>query len=221
MLPMLELHDATGKWEMLDSCVQFWLRPDVTAVLKKYEKFLLLNIANECGNGTVPQAVFGEKYAAVVKKMRAAGINVPLVIDAANWGRNENYLLENAAQLLKADPLHNLIFSWHIWDAGIAESRIRSAIDRSITQDICMLIGEFAPMEVQCKCCIPYKFILSYAQQKNIGWLAWSWGPGNADCAQMDMTKTTAFETLFDWGLEVAITDSNSIKNTADRPKIF
>jgi hypothetical protein len=46
-------------------------------------------------------------------------------------------------------------------------------------------------------------------------------GPGNADCAQMDMTKTTAFETLFDWGLEIAITDSNSIKNTAVRPKYF
>jgi mannan endo-1,4-beta-mannosidase len=117
--------------------------------------------------------------------------------------------------------LHNLIFSWHIWDSGIAENRIRSAIDRSIAQDICLLIGEFAPMEVKCKCCIPYKFIIGYAQQKNIGWLAWSWGPGNADCAQMDMTKTTAFETLFDWGLEIAITDSNSIKNTAVRPKIF
>jgi hypothetical protein len=37
----------------------------------------------------------------------------------------------------------------------------------------------------------------------------------------MDMTKTTAFDTLFDWGLEVAITDPNSIKNTAIRPKIF
>jgi mannan endo-1,4-beta-mannosidase len=117
--------------------------------------------------------------------------------------------------------LHNLIFSWHIWDSGIAETRIQSAIDRSIAQNICLLIGEFAPMEVKCKCCIPYKYILAYAQQKNIGWLAWSWGPGNADCAQMDMTKTTSFETLFDWGLEVAITDSNSIKNTAIRPNIF
>jgi mannan endo-1,4-beta-mannosidase len=221
MLPMLELHDATGKWEKLDSCVAFWLQSDVTAVLKKYERFLLLNIANECGDGTVTQAAFSEKYALVIKRLRAASINVPLVIDAANWGRNETYLLENAAQLLKADPSHNLIFSWHIWDAGIAESRIQSAIDRSIVQDICLLIGEFAPMEVQCKCCIPYKFILAYAQQKSIGWLAWSWGPGNADCAQMDMTKTTAFATLFDWGLEVAVTDSNSIKNTAVRPKIF
>jgi aspartate 1-decarboxylase len=40
--------------------------------IKKYEKFLLLNIANECGDRTVTQAAFGEKYASVVKRMRAA-----------------------------------------------------------------------------------------------------------------------------------------------------
>jgi hypothetical protein len=37
--------------------------------------------------------------------------------------------------------LHNLIFSWHIRDSGIAKSRIQSAIDRSIAQEICPLIG--------------------------------------------------------------------------------
>lgn len=123
--------------------------------------------------------------------------------------------------LLAADPKHNLIFSWHIWDAGIAESRIKAAIDTSISLAIPFLIGEFAPMEVKCKCCIPYKFILQYCQEKKIGWLAWSWGPGNSDCPQMDMTKTKNFDSLFDWGFEVAISDPNSIKNTAVKPKIF
>lgn len=221
MIPILELHDATGNFKKLDSCVAFWVRADVTAVIKKYQKYLLLNIANEAGNGSVTQKEFAEKYTEVIKRVRAAGINVPLVIDAANWGRNEDYLLQNAAVLLQADPLRNLIFSWHIWDSGISESRIQSAIDKSITQNFCLLIGEFAPMEVKCKCCIPYKFIMQYCQQKSIGWLAWSWGPGNSDCAQMDMTKTVAFESLFDWGLEVAVTDKNSIKNTSVRPKVF
>jgi mannan endo-1,4-beta-mannosidase len=57
----------------------------------------MLNITDECGDRTVSQAAFSEKYAPVVQRMRAAGINVPLVIDAANWGCNEAYLLENAA----------------------------------------------------------------------------------------------------------------------------
>jgi mannan endo-1,4-beta-mannosidase len=221
MIPIIELHDATGKWEMLDSCVLFWTRPDVNKVIQKYQKYLLLNIANEAGNGKVTVDEFGKKYAALIRQMRAAGIDIPLMIDAANWGRNEEYLLANAQYLLQQDPQHNLLFSWHIWDSGIAEGRIQSAIDRSIQLNIPLVIGEFAPMEVKCKCCIPYKYILQYSHQKDISWLAWSWGPGNSDCVEMDMTKTVSFDTLFDWGLEVATTDPYSIKNTSVRPKIF
>lgn len=218
MIPIIELHDATGKWQMLDSVANYWVRPDVVQVIKKHQKYLLLNIANEAGDRSVTMDDFKMKYTAIVKKMRAAGIHVPIMIDAANWGRNEEYLITNGAHLVKEDPDHNLIFSWHIWDSGITEERIQAAIDRSIDLNIFLLIGEFAPMEVKCKCCIPYKYILRYSEEKEIGWLAWSWGPGNSDCPQMDMTKTVAFETLFDWGLEVATTDKNSIANTALRP---
>lgn len=221
MIPMLELHDATGKWDRLDSVVNYWIRPDIKAVLVKHQRYLLLNIANEAGTAEVTNEAFASKYAALVQKMRAAGLKMPLVIDAANWGRNESYLLVNGPRLLQADPEHNLMFSWHIWDSGISEARIQTAIDQSISLDLPFLIGEFAPMEVKCKCCIPYKYIMQYSQQKDIGWLAWSWGPGNSDCPQMDMTSTTAFESLHDWGLEVAVTDPNSIKNTAVRPGMF
>jgi mannan endo-1,4-beta-mannosidase len=143
---------------------------------------------------------------------------VPLVIDAANWGRNEDYLLNGAAPLLQADPEKNLVFSWHIWDSGIADQRISSAIDKSIQKNFMLLIGEFAPMEVKCNCCIPYHFIMEYSQQKSIGWLSWSWGPGNSDCPAMDMTRTDAFDSLYGWGKEVALTHPFSIKNTSLRP---
>ncbi len=221
MLPIIELHEATGKWDKLDECVDFWLQKDVVAIIQKYQKYLLLNIANEAGTDTVTQNNFAATYSRIIKKMRSSGIHVPLIIDAANWGRNESYLLTNGKALVSADPDHNLIFSWHIWDSGITESRISTAIDQSIKLNINLLIGEFAPMEVKCKCCIPYKFIMQYCQKKSIGWLPWSWGVGNGDCPAMDMTKTENFETLFDWGLEVAVTDKYSIKNTSRRPDIF
>ena len=221
MLPVIELHDATGQWDKLDECVNFWLQKDVVKTIKKYQKYLLLNIANEAGTDTVSQNNFLITYSRIVKKMRDGGIDVPLIIDAANWGRNESYLLTNGKALLAADPRHNLIFAWHIWDSGISESRISEGIDESIKLNINLLVAEFAPMEVKCKCCIPYKFIMRYCQQKQIGWLPWSWGVGNADCPAMDMTKTESFDSLFDWGLEVAVTDSFSIKNTSVRPDIF
>jgi PKD repeat protein len=60
--------------------------------------------------------------------------------------------------------------------------------------------------------------MISYCQQNQIGWLAWSWGyVVNGDCAEMDMTRGGDFSTLTGWGLVVATTDPNSIKNTAVR----
>lgn len=218
MIPLIELHDATGKWDKLQECADYWSRKDVVAVIKKYKRYLLLNIANEAGDASVTQEQFNTRYAAVIKQLRKAGIEVPLVIDAANWGRNENYLFNSAEPLLQADPKKNLVFSWHIWDSGIANQRISSAIDRSIQKNFMLLIGEFAPMEVKCNCCIPYQFIMEYSQQKSIGWLSWSWGPGNTDCPAMDMTRTDAFDSLYGWGKEVALTHPFSIKNTSLRP---
>ncbi|WP_158269871.1 cellulase family glycosylhydrolase, partial [Desulfonatronum sp. SC1] len=125
-------------------------------VIKKYEGYILLNIANEAGGYVVPNDEFAEVYSDIVFRMRSAGIRVPLVIDASNWGRNEENLLATAEQLIKNDPLHNLIFSWHIWDSGISNERIYDALKRSIDSDIPFIIGEYAPMEVKCNCCIPY-----------------------------------------------------------------
>jgi len=93
---------------------------------------LLLNIANEAGTDTVSQQNFAATYSRGIKKMRYAGIRVPLIVDAANWGRNESYLLTNGKEILAADPLHSIIFAWHILDSGITESRICTAIDQSI-----------------------------------------------------------------------------------------
>ena len=38
LLPIIELHDATGKWNKLEGCVDFWVQKDVVAVLKKFQK---------------------------------------------------------------------------------------------------------------------------------------------------------------------------------------
>ncbi|WP_052345625.1 cellulase family glycosylhydrolase [Alkaliflexus imshenetskii] len=222
LIPMIELHDATGKWgEDLYACVDFWLREDVLEVIKKYEGYILLNIANEAGGYVVPNDEFAKVYSDIVFRMRSAGIRVPLVIDASNWGRNEENLLATAEQLIKNDPLHNLIFSWHIWDSGISNERIYDALKRSIDSDIPFIIGEYAPMEVKCKCCIPYHYIMDICQKLEIGWLAWSWGPGNKDCPAMDMTHDGTFESLHGWGLEVALTHPNSIFNTSVRPSFI
>src|SRR5687767_5324317 len=88
LITMVELHDATGNWAGLPALVDWWVRPDVVAVIRKYEQVLLVNVGNEVGDDTVTTDMFVAGYRTAVERMRNAGIRTPLVIDAPDWGKN-------------------------------------------------------------------------------------------------------------------------------------
>ena len=217
LIPMLEMHDATGNWGMLDRVVDYWTLPETVALIRKHEKYLLVNIANEAGQD-VPDDVFRDKYIEIIRRMRRAGIRVPLVVDASGWGRDYEQVLAVGPEIVAGDSLQNTIMSVHWWHSDNNASRITSALERSVELNLPFIVGEFAHAEVGCRGRIAYEHILAEAQRLGIGWLAWSWGPGNSDCAAMDMTEDGSFETLHGWGLEVAVTDPNSIQKTSVRP---
>ncbi|WP_169513355.1 Ig-like domain-containing protein [Flexithrix dorotheae] len=221
MLAMPAVWDATGDWSKLQQCIDYWARPDIAAVIQKYKRYVMLNIANEAGNIQVTDAQFRSVYAAGIQKIRNAGVTVPLVIDAAHWGRGEWYVLDNGEYLLDQDPLHNLMFSWHPWDINQTNARYDDAIADAKNKGLCFIVGEFAERTVGCGCCISYEHIMDQCQQEQIGWMAWSWGPGNGDCADMDMTSNGNFNTLHGWGLETAVNYTNSIMNTSVKPNIL
>lgn len=218
MIPMLEMHDATGNWDRLEDVVAYWLRPETVALIQKHEKYLLVNIANEAGRD-VPDAIFRARYIEIIRQMRRAGIRVPLIVDASGWGRNHEQLLTVGPDIVAEDSLKNTLVSVHWWHSDNDRGRITNAFERAVALDLPFLVGEFAHAEVQCRGRIAYEHILAEAQRLDIGWLAWSWGPGNSDCAAMDMTTNGSFETLHGWGLEVAVSDPNSIMNTSVRPR--
>jgi mannan endo-1,4-beta-mannosidase len=217
LIPILDMHDATGDWSKLRQVVDYWVRPDTVAVIRKHEAYLLINVANEAGR-EVRDDVWVAEYASAVARMREAGIRVPLVIDAAGWGRDVEQLLRLAPALLAQD--RDLIFSWHAWDTtGDQATRITTNLELAAGKNIPLIVGEFAHAEVGCKPGIPYRHLMAEAQRLGIGWLAWSWGPGNQDCPAMDMTEDGTYETLHAWGEEVALTDPNSICMTSRRPR--
>ena len=221
MIPMVELHDATGEWSKLSAMVDWWTSPDVVKVIQKHDEYLLVNIANECGNA-VSSGDFKSGYTDAVTRMRAAGIHVPLIIDGAGYGTDINILQATGPDLITADPDHNLLFSVHMWwisEYGFTDQMIPDEIAQSIQMNLPLIVGEFGNTAANCTGVINYKKILEECQKNEIGWLAWSWGPGNSDCATMDMTSDSKYETLRGWGLEVAVTDDNSIQNTSVRPK--
>jgi mannan endo-1,4-beta-mannosidase len=225
MIPMIECHAATCDWSNLGMVVDYWTDPDIVDIIQVHEEYLLLNIANECGNALVHPDTFKTGYHAAVLRMREAGIHVPLVIDGTDWGKNINVLQSKGPELIAADPDSNLIFSVHMWWPamyGYSESDIINEIAQSVNMNLPLIVGEFSQMHGDCddektqQNSIAYLTIIEQCQLHEVGWIAWSWF-GNCN-PLWDMTTDGTFETLYDWGLEVALTNQYSIQNTSVRP---
>ncbi|HOM01360.1 MAG TPA: discoidin domain-containing protein [Acetivibrio sp.] len=221
MIPIIEVHEATGEWQKLPMIVDYWVRPDVFEVLKKHQEYLIINIGNEVG-AQVSESDFKTGYETAIKRMREAGIHVPLMIDGSDWGKDINILQATGPYLIDADPDKNLLFSVHMWWPymwGYSDQKVIDEIKESVEMGLPLVVGEFGHQwEEHEMGKIPYKTIMEECYKNEIGYLAWSWGPGNQPQTFLDMTTDGTFDTLRGWGLEVCVTDPYSIKNIAVRP---
>ena len=231
MIPMLEMHDATGPsaWGNMADIVAYWTSSSALALIQKYRSRLLVNIANEAGpNAGQDYAGFESTYKSAITSLRNAGIEVPIVIDAGGWGRDYEVLFQRGPALITHDPRHNLILSAHLYDV-MTRAQIAAVYQRAVTANLPFIVGEFAHRAPAGGCgpALDYLALIGEAQPRSIGWLAWSWGDNdpatwwNGDCGEFDMTRTFAYDTLERWGREVAVTDANSIANTSVRPASF
>lgn len=233
LLPMVELHDATGDLSQLPAMVDYWTKPSVVNIINSHSDHVLLNIANECGDDTVEAPEFIAAYTSAVQRIRRAGIRTPLVIDAPDFGKNLGVLNESAAALLAADPDRNLIFSVHLYwpiNGGAGVQFITQNLQTAASLGYPLISGEFSKFGAfnpNGSICAEggrtdYVTMLRVMNELQIGWYAWEWGPGNefgdAGCAVMDMTTNGKFANLkAGWATEVATTSSFSIKNTSVR----
>ncbi len=228
MIPIAEIHDTTGNWRRLPDALDFWLRDETLQVISNHQEYLIVNIGNEPGDAEQDPNDFFEAYSTIVIKMRAAGIRVPIMIDADFWGQSEKNIFRMGHKLLQADPEHNLIFSIHMWwpserhdvSSGYdsVEARVTGVLEKSVELKLPLIVGEFAPVAAGDVKEIPYRHIMAECERLNIGWLAWSWGPGNFDSPEMDMTAHGSYNTLIGWGKEVAVDSPLGIQNTSVIP---
>ncbi len=93
-------------------------------MIKKHQEYLLINIGNEVGDGSVSDATFTKEYIKAVTRMREADIHVPLIIDGSSWGQDINKLQACGPAILEADPDHNLMFSAHLWCMAIQNKKL-------------------------------------------------------------------------------------------------
>ena len=217
MLPMIELHDATGDLSQLPKLGNYWTRNDVLQVIFNAGGNLLVNIGNEVGDDSVTTNQWVNAYTSVIRQMRNAGIRTPLVIDAPDFGKNLEVVVAGAQNLLNVDS--NLIFSvhpyWGISD-GADATFIENQFDAAFDANIALVIGEFSRWGAyngNNSICVgagecDYNAIMTKASQHGFGWYAWEWGPGNefgdANCSKMNMTtKGTLASKSAGWATEV------------------
>ncbi|MDD2381901.1 MAG: T9SS type A sorting domain-containing protein [Mariniphaga sp.] len=226
MIPMPCLWDATGEplgGEMWQKCLDYWTHPEVMAVLKKHQKFLILNIANEVGQNNVTNQLFREEYKKAIDTLRNSGLHVPLVIDASNWGRAERYILDNAKYLIHADPDRNLLFSWHPWDNNTSTTRVDQFFEQAKRDTIPIIVGEFSNTDVFGKAfAYPdiWRHIIERCHEYQNGYLPWWWSARDNEAIHQ-VTQDRLFGNWVNapWGEEVVIGSEYSILNTSVRPK--
>jgi hypothetical protein len=169
----------------------------------------------------------------MVNQIRSAGLRMPLIVTASGYGRNVEQLMRVAPAIQQADPLRNMLFDWHVYDAGAdMPARIDRAFATAASQKTPLVIGEFGPVDPGlCSAQVPWKHLITQAQAKGIGWTAWSWDGHNTDCQGAATNNppytTSRFNLVSDgirlstlqpgWATEIVVNDAAGLRNTGKR----
>jgi len=229
LVPVLELHDFTGGTNPSDliTAANYFSRADVKAILYKYNHVLVINIANEWGDGTINDITWKNAYTPAIKIIRDAGYKVPVMIDAPGYGQNENAIIAYGIDLLNSDPLKNLIFSVHAYSNWNNSSTYTNRINAITSLGLCIVFGEFGwnvpdsqqPADFTCRVDAP--LLMQICQSKKLGYIGWSWTGNNDANACFDMsTSWSDTSNLTTWGRQWAY-DPNGVKNTGIKAYIY
>ncbi|HEY9060268.1 MAG TPA: cellulase family glycosylhydrolase [Pseudobacteroides sp.] len=218
LIAVLEVHDATGKNEQsaLLAAANYFAK--IKDALIGKENTVIINIANEW-MGDWNSANWATGYKAAIPIIRNAGLKHTILCDAGGWGQYGQSIKDGGKGVFDSDPLKNTMFAIHMYGtAGKDANTIRTNIDGVINQNLCLIIGEFGWNHSDGD--VDEATIMSYCQQKNVGWLAWSWKGNGGGVEYLDMCKDWAGTSLNDWGNTI-INGTNGMKNTSKICSVF
>ncbi|SCL49657.1 mannan endo-1,4-beta-mannosidase [Micromonospora citrea] len=221
LICVLEVHDTTGYGEQsgaatLDQAVDYWL--SVSAALAGQEKYVIVNIGNE-PYGNQGYGTWATDTSNAVKRLRAAGLDHTIMVDAPNWGQDWSFTMrDNAASVFAADPDRNTVFSIHMYGVFDTAAEVSDYLGRFRAARLPIVVGEFGfdhsdgnPDE---------DAILSYAQANGIGYLGWSWSGNGGGVEYLDMVTNFDPARLTTWGQRI-FNGANGIRATAREATVF
>ncbi|GAB4087171.1 hypothetical protein GCM10028784_38010 [Myceligenerans cantabricum] len=223
LICVLEDHDTTGYGEQdgastLGQAVDYWI--SLRSVLEGTEDRVLINIGNEpYGNDAATNAGWAADTSDAIQRLRNAGFDHTIVVDAPSWGQDWQGIMRDQAQAVAAaDPAGNTVFSVHMYGVYAQAQTIVDYIDAFDAMGLPLIVGEFGhdhsdgnPDE---------DTIMSYTRDQGIGWFAWSWS-GNGDGVEyLDMVVQFDAGQRTSWGDRV-ITGPDGLSQTSVTASVF
>lgn len=220
LICVLEVHDTTGYGEdaaagTLDHAADYWI--GLKDVLAGEENYVIINIGNEPWGNTNPEGWTAPTIAAV-QKLRNAGFEHTIMVDAPNWGQDwQGVMRANAQSVHDADPTGNLIFSIHMYSVYNTAQKVTDYLHAFVDAGLPILIGEFGGPADQ------YgdpdeDTMMATAEQLRLGYLAWSWS-GNTDPI-LDLAIDFDPSRLSSWGRRI-FNGVNGIAQTSREATVF
>ena len=225
MVPMVELHDGTGNNSagVLQNMANYWVRSDVLAVLKKHERYTLINIANEWGDSTKTAVQWRDDYKQPITTLRNAGLTTTIVIDNPGYGQNASAGLQYGASLLTHDPRHNLLFSVHAYGMFNNVNDIYNTMSGYQNSNLPLIWGEFGYNynngANNQNSTVNAPKLMEWSQQFGVGYVAWSTSGNDSANAWLDLMRSD-WSTPTTWGNTVWY-GTFGIANTAQRASVL
>ncbi|WP_405390573.1 cellulase family glycosylhydrolase [Streptomyces sp. NBC_01102] len=220
LICVLEVHDTTGYGEdaaagTLDHAADYWI--SLQDVLTGEENYVIINIGNEPWGNTDP-AGWTAPTTAAVQKLRTAGFEHTIMVDAPNWGQDwQGVMRANAQAVYDADTTGNLIFSIHMYSVYNTAEKVTEYLNGFVDAGLPLLIGEFGGPADQWG--DPDEdTMMAVAEQLDLGYLAWSWS-GNTDPI-LDLVIDFDPSRLSSWG-ERIFHGVNGIAQTSREATVF
>jgi mannan endo-1,4-beta-mannosidase len=222
LICVLENHDTTGYGEQggavsLDAAVDYWI--SVQSALTGQEDYVILNIGNEPFGNTPVTPGWTEATINAIQRLRNAGFEHTIMVDAPNWGQDWQFVMrDNAPQVLAADPTGNVIFSVHMYGVFDTAAEVDAYVDSFTSRNLALCICEFGfnhsdgnPDE---------DAIMAKAELAGIGLMGWSWSGNGGGVEYLDMVVNFNPAQRTAWG-ERFITGPNGLSTTSAEATIF
>jgi mannan endo-1,4-beta-mannosidase len=218
---VLDVHDTIGLGQQagaatLAQAADYWVR--VQPALTGQENYVIVNIGDE-PYGLDHYRTWAADTAAAVQRLRAAGFQHTIMVDAPDWGQDNSFTMrDNARAVLAADPTGNTVFSVHMYGVFDTPAKVRSYLGFYIARNLPVVVGEFGYLHTFGN--PDEDSIMAYAQAHHIGYLGWSWSGNDSEVGYLDLVRDFDPRRRTWWGNRL-VDGPNGISTTSQEATVF